>query len=186
MGEKFGPESFLRGLLPFSLSDIGEQGPLQTAIELTGVKSSPLTKAENVQQEFGVDPWEIRDQLEKMPKYEGIDSDRLAEVQDAARQVRDLQERLKQRAVQRGIDPGPLTFTKVAMLMIEKGDLDKALGVDTIKVETGDAPLNRDRLKLALKNQEALAAVAPWVLEEVLPIDIRRKFLKPEVLEALR
>src|SRR3990167_9143196 len=180
---------FAEGRLPVGPTQTAEgfiEGQFGAAAEIIGGRTSPVSETFKTEEKFGVNPWEVRDQLESMPKYDGIDSDRLAEVQDAARQVRDLQEALKQRAVQRGIDPGPLTFTKVAMLMIEKGDLDKPLGVDTIKVETGDMPLNRERLKLALKNQEALAELAPWVLEEVLQIDIRRRFLKPEVLKALR
>jgi len=181
--------NFVKDYLPIGPTQTAEgfiEGQFGAAAEIIGGRTSPVSETFKTEEKFGVNPWEVRDQLESMPKYDGIDSDRLAEVQDAARQVRDLQEALKQRAVQRGIDPGPLTFTKVAMLMIEKGDLDKPLGVDTIKVETGDMPLNRERLKLALKNQEALAELAPWVLEEVLPIDIRRRFLKPEVLKALR
>jgi len=40
------PEAFLRGLLPFSISDIGQKGPLGSLIGVTGVKASDVTKAE--------------------------------------------------------------------------------------------------------------------------------------------
>lgn len=48
MGEEYSVETFLRGLLPFSLAEIGKESALQTAIATTGVKATPMTAWENL------------------------------------------------------------------------------------------------------------------------------------------
>lgn len=44
------PEYFLRSLLPFSLSDVGNESPLSTGINSAGVKASPLSPREQIDQ----------------------------------------------------------------------------------------------------------------------------------------
>lgn len=45
-GKDFTPEEFLRGLLPFSVNQIGDQPVASTLLGLTGLKSSPMTPSE--------------------------------------------------------------------------------------------------------------------------------------------
>lgn len=51
-GEKISVETYLRGLLPFSLAEIGKEGIIPTAIGITGVKSTPMTPREQLQVRF--------------------------------------------------------------------------------------------------------------------------------------
>ncbi len=121
--------------------------------------------------------------ITSLSRYQELSLKESEEVEETRQLIRQTRDRLKRDASLQGLEPEGISFRLVAMTIARKNPEKETRIAQAIMAERGDAPLNPERIQLALDNQELLSLFYPRFLAGLLPAEIERTELSEQAFE---